>query len=133
MAIIQCDIRRGRTDEQKRRLAAGLTEVVSEVTGEPVGFVKGDHRTVAAMLDVDSLRGIGLVAGRNDGAVHGIHFLCSSISLARNAAHAAVAKISTTSRGILASPPATQWRLYSCAGPSHSAAVTPTRIGRSAP
>ena len=36
MAIIQCDIRRGRTDEQKRRLAAGLTEVVSEVTGEPV-------------------------------------------------------------------------------------------------
>ena len=36
MAIIQCDIRRGRTDEQKRQLAAGLTEVVSEVTGEPV-------------------------------------------------------------------------------------------------
>jgi len=36
VAIIQCDIRRGRTDEQKRRLAAGLTEVVSEATGEPV-------------------------------------------------------------------------------------------------
>jgi 4-oxalocrotonate tautomerase family enzyme len=34
MAIIQCDIRRGRTDEQKRRLAASLTEVVAEVTGE---------------------------------------------------------------------------------------------------
>ena len=27
MAIITCDIRRGRTDDQKRRLAAGLTEV----------------------------------------------------------------------------------------------------------
>ena len=36
MAIIQCDIRHGRTDEQKRRLAAGLTRVVSEVSGEPV-------------------------------------------------------------------------------------------------
>lgn len=35
MAIIQCDIRLGRTDDQKRRLAAGLTQVVSEVTGEP--------------------------------------------------------------------------------------------------
>lgn len=35
MAIIQCDIRRGRTDDQKRRLAAGLTRVVSEVSGEP--------------------------------------------------------------------------------------------------
>lgn len=34
MAIIQCDIRRGRTDEQKRRLAANLTQAVSEVTGE---------------------------------------------------------------------------------------------------
>lgn len=36
MTIIQCDIRRGRTDDQKRRLAAGLTEAVREVTGEPV-------------------------------------------------------------------------------------------------
>ncbi len=35
MAIIQCDIRRGRSDDQKRRLAAGLTRVVSEVSGEP--------------------------------------------------------------------------------------------------
>lgn len=35
MAIIQCDIRLGRSDEQKRRLAAGLTRVVSEVSGEP--------------------------------------------------------------------------------------------------
>jgi 4-oxalocrotonate tautomerase family enzyme len=36
VAIIQCDIRRGRTDEQKRRLAANLTEAVSEATGEGV-------------------------------------------------------------------------------------------------
>ncbi|MFD0441154.1 tautomerase family protein [Streptomyces chartreusis] len=36
MAIIQCDIRRGRSDDQKRKLAAGLTAAVSEVTGEPV-------------------------------------------------------------------------------------------------
>jgi 4-oxalocrotonate tautomerase family enzyme len=36
VAIIQCDIRRGRSDDQKRELAAELTRVVSEVTGEPV-------------------------------------------------------------------------------------------------
>ncbi|MGD9527362.1 tautomerase family protein [Pseudonocardia sp.] len=36
MAIIQCDIRQGRTDEQKARLAAGLTAAVSEISGEPV-------------------------------------------------------------------------------------------------
>lgn len=35
MAIVQCDIRLGRSDEQKRRLAAGLTCVVSEISGEP--------------------------------------------------------------------------------------------------
>jgi 4-oxalocrotonate tautomerase family enzyme len=36
VAIIQCDIRRGRSDDQKRRLASGLTRAVSEITGEPV-------------------------------------------------------------------------------------------------
>ncbi|QZS52583.1 tautomerase family protein [Rhodococcus opacus] len=36
MAIIQCDIRRGRSDDQKRKLAAGLTAVVSEITGESI-------------------------------------------------------------------------------------------------
>jgi 4-oxalocrotonate tautomerase family enzyme len=36
VAIIQCDIRQGRTDEQKRKLAAGLTAAVSEVSGESV-------------------------------------------------------------------------------------------------
>jgi 4-oxalocrotonate tautomerase family enzyme len=36
MAIIQCDIRRGRSDEQKRRLAAGLTAAVVQCTGESI-------------------------------------------------------------------------------------------------
>lgn len=36
MAIIQCDIRRGRSDEQKRRLATNLTQAVSQATGESV-------------------------------------------------------------------------------------------------
>ncbi|MGO4303283.1 tautomerase family protein [Cupriavidus sp. RAF12] len=34
MALISCDMRFGRTDEQKRKLAAGLIRVVSEATGE---------------------------------------------------------------------------------------------------
>jgi 4-oxalocrotonate tautomerase len=35
MALISCDMRQGRTDEQKRKLAAGLMRVISEATGEP--------------------------------------------------------------------------------------------------
>jgi phenylpyruvate tautomerase PptA (4-oxalocrotonate tautomerase family) len=35
MAMISCDMRYGRTDEQKRTLAAGLLSVVSKATGEP--------------------------------------------------------------------------------------------------
>lgn len=35
MPIIQCDIRRGRTEEQKRKLAAGLTEAVVRIAGVP--------------------------------------------------------------------------------------------------
>jgi 4-oxalocrotonate tautomerase len=34
MALISCDMRYGRTDEQKRQLAAGLLRVVSQATGE---------------------------------------------------------------------------------------------------
>ena len=34
MALISCDMRFGRTDEQKRQLAAGLLRVVSAATGE---------------------------------------------------------------------------------------------------
>jgi 4-oxalocrotonate tautomerase len=34
MALISCDMRFGRTDEQKRRLATGLLRVVSAATGE---------------------------------------------------------------------------------------------------
>ena len=34
MALISCDMRYGRSDEQKRQLAAGLLRVVSAATGE---------------------------------------------------------------------------------------------------
>ena len=34
MALISCDMRQGCTDEQKRKLAAGLLRVISEATGE---------------------------------------------------------------------------------------------------
>jgi phenylpyruvate tautomerase PptA (4-oxalocrotonate tautomerase family) len=36
MSIISCDMRRGRTDAQKRALAAGLIAAVQAATGEPV-------------------------------------------------------------------------------------------------
>ena len=34
MSIISCDMRAGRTDEQKRALSAGLIEAVCAATGE---------------------------------------------------------------------------------------------------
>jgi len=34
MSLISCDMRYGRTDQQKRQLAAGLLRIVSEATGE---------------------------------------------------------------------------------------------------
>lgn len=37
MSIISCDMREGRTDAQKRALAAGLIEAVRTATGETVG------------------------------------------------------------------------------------------------
>ncbi|MCW2721522.1 tautomerase family protein [Pseudonocardia sp.] len=39
MSIISCDLRQGRTDEQKHALAAGLIQAVRTATGEPVGEV----------------------------------------------------------------------------------------------
>lgn len=36
MAIIACDIRRGRTDEQKDQLAQGLMKAIGRVTGESI-------------------------------------------------------------------------------------------------
>ncbi len=39
MPIIQCDIRRGRTGEQKIRLARGLTNDIHEVTGIPIDYI----------------------------------------------------------------------------------------------
>ena len=35
MPVITCDIRRGRTQEQRESLCAGITKVVSEITGAP--------------------------------------------------------------------------------------------------
>ncbi|MGH8702261.1 MAG: tautomerase family protein [Burkholderiales bacterium] len=39
MPIITCDIRVGRTREQKHRLAMGLTQAVQEVTGAPIDCI----------------------------------------------------------------------------------------------
>jgi len=36
MSIISCDLREGRTDAQKRSLAAGLIDAVRTATGEPL-------------------------------------------------------------------------------------------------
>lgn len=36
MAIITCDIRRGRTNDQKSELASGLMQAVNRVTDEPI-------------------------------------------------------------------------------------------------
>lgn len=36
MAIVTCDIRRGRTDDQKSKLALGLMQAINEVTDEPI-------------------------------------------------------------------------------------------------
>jgi 4-oxalocrotonate tautomerase family enzyme len=37
--IIQCDIRQGRTEEQKRALASEITRVVHETIGAPVEYI----------------------------------------------------------------------------------------------
>ncbi|GAC1353621.1 MAG: 4-oxalocrotonate tautomerase [Herpetosiphon sp.] len=39
MPIIQCDIREGRTDEQKRALASEITRVVHETIGAPLEYI----------------------------------------------------------------------------------------------
>jgi 4-oxalocrotonate tautomerase family enzyme len=39
MPIIQCDIREGRTEEQKRRLAAEITPVVHETIDAPLEYI----------------------------------------------------------------------------------------------
>lgn len=39
MPIIQCDIREGRTEEQKRALAREITRVVSETIDAPVEYI----------------------------------------------------------------------------------------------
>ena len=37
--IIQCDIRRGRSEAQLRQLASGLTRVVAEAVGQPIDSI----------------------------------------------------------------------------------------------
>jgi 4-oxalocrotonate tautomerase family enzyme len=37
--IIQCDIREGRTPEQKAALAEGITKVVQETIGAPLEYI----------------------------------------------------------------------------------------------
>jgi 4-oxalocrotonate tautomerase family enzyme len=37
--VIQCDIREGRTEEQKRALAREITRVVHETIGAPVEYI----------------------------------------------------------------------------------------------
>ena len=39
MPLIQCDIREGRTEEQKRALARGITQAVHEAIGSPVEYI----------------------------------------------------------------------------------------------
>ncbi|QBD75574.1 4-oxalocrotonate tautomerase [Ktedonosporobacter rubrisoli] len=39
MPIIQCDIREGRTPEQKQALARELTRVVHETIGAPIEYI----------------------------------------------------------------------------------------------
>jgi 4-oxalocrotonate tautomerase family enzyme len=39
MPLIQCDIREGRTEEQKRALASGITRAVHEAIGSPVEYI----------------------------------------------------------------------------------------------
>jgi 4-oxalocrotonate tautomerase family enzyme len=39
MPIIQCDIREGRTEEQKRRLAQEITRVVQETIDAPLEYI----------------------------------------------------------------------------------------------
>ncbi len=39
MAVIQCDIRRGRTREQRDQLVFELTKIVHEITGAPLEVI----------------------------------------------------------------------------------------------
>ena len=39
MPIIQCDIREGRTEEQKQAMAREITRVVHETIGAPIEYI----------------------------------------------------------------------------------------------
>jgi 4-oxalocrotonate tautomerase family enzyme len=67
MAIIQCDIRRGRTDEQKRQLARSLTTVVSDAAGEAVDQVFLVIRELPGFNFVDSGEHVAEYVAGSDG------------------------------------------------------------------
>jgi 4-oxalocrotonate tautomerase family enzyme len=52
--IIQCDIRRGRTEAQLRQLASGLTRVVAEAVGQPIDSIFLVMREMPGFNFVDS-------------------------------------------------------------------------------
>jgi phenylpyruvate tautomerase PptA (4-oxalocrotonate tautomerase family) len=52
--IIQCDIRRGRTEAQLRQLASGLTRVVAEAIGQPIDSIFLVMREMPGFNFVDS-------------------------------------------------------------------------------
>ncbi len=39
MPVIQCDIREGRTEEEKQAMAEGITRVVHETIGSPIEYI----------------------------------------------------------------------------------------------
>ncbi|PQM44657.1 hypothetical protein C1Y40_05180 [Mycobacterium talmoniae] len=101
---------------------------------EPVGFVERHHRAITAVLDPDPTgRPRVVTVGDHPRVKRFCHRSSSSLALARNAVHAASAKVLMAPRGIFGSDPAIQCRLNSCAGPNHNAAVIPGCIRRSAP
>jgi 4-oxalocrotonate tautomerase family enzyme len=48
MPVIQCDIREGRTEEQKQALAKEITRVVHETIGSPLEYIYVLIRTPGA-------------------------------------------------------------------------------------
>ncbi len=69
MPVIQCDIREGRTEEEKQALAQEITRVVHETIGAPVEYIyvlsrqtPGSHHVKARAWGLSSRR--RLRAGR---------------------------------------------------------------------
>lgn len=67
MAIITCDIRRGRTDDQKRALASGLMGAVKRITGEPIENMFLVMREMPGFNFVDAGQHVADYVPGNDG------------------------------------------------------------------